>query len=74
VVVTDVGGLASVPTVGCGEVVEPENPRALRAAINRWLLRRSDPEVQTAAIRRAADFDHLTVARSALRSLASVVD
>ena len=73
VIVTDVGGLASVPTPACGEVVEADEPQALTQAIRRWLPRRSDSEVQEAAVRRAADFDYLTVARAALESLASIV-
>lgn len=37
VVVTAVGGLASVPTDGCGSVVPPEDSEALAVAIDRWL-------------------------------------
>ncbi len=37
VVVTAVGGLASVPTDGCGTVVPPEDPGALASALDQWL-------------------------------------
>ncbi len=74
VVVSAVGGLASVPSRGCGEAVPPEQPSALGAAIQRWLMRRDDPSVRAAALARAAEFSLEEAAELALRRLQAVTE
>lgn len=57
VVVTDVGGVASIPNPSCGTVVPSDNAPALAEALSAWIDRRSDEEPKRAAVDRAAYFD-----------------
>jgi glycosyltransferase involved in cell wall biosynthesis len=72
VVVSRVGGLGSVPTEDCGQVVPHDEPDALAEALASWIGRREDPSVSVAARRRAADFDADRLARAALAALRRV--
>ncbi len=69
VVVSRVGGLAGVPTLACGESVPPDDVDALATALRRWLNRRFDPAVASAARARARDFDADALAKVALARL-----
>lgn len=66
VVVTNVGGLASIPTADCGTVVPSNDPAALAVALETWLQKRDDEEPKHAAASRAAAFDVDTQAGLAL--------
>lgn len=66
VVVTDVGGLAGIPTPDCGSVVPTEAPRATAQAIGSWLERRAESTAKSAAVERASQFDLALQARRAL--------
>ena len=57
VVVTDVGGVASIPTPSCGTVVSAGDPAALAEALDDWIGRRHDEHSKRAATERAAAFD-----------------
>lgn len=72
VVVSAVGGLASVPTADCGEAVPSDDPAALATAIERWLFRRGDPSVTRAAVDRAATFSLETTSRQSMDRLRAI--
>ncbi|MBT8206922.1 MAG: glycosyltransferase [Acidimicrobiia bacterium] len=72
VVVSDVGGLPTIPTDDCGTVVPPDDPPKLAVAISAWLERRGDESVSKACRRRASEFDELVLARQAFAVLESV--
>lgn len=66
VVVSDVGGLASIPTPACGSVVPADDPTALAEALESWMSRRHDEAPKRAAAARAAEYD---IDRQAARAL-----
>ncbi len=73
VVVSAVGGLASLPSPDCGESVPAGDPAALAEAAERWLARAGDPEIARAARRRAETFALDDTATRALTRLEEVV-
>lgn len=74
IVVSDVGGLPTIPTDDCGSVVPSEDANALASAISKWLERRGDESVADACRKRAAIFDEVGLARQALELLESVAE
>ncbi len=66
VVVSDVGGLAAIPTSECGEAVAADDPGVLAEAIRRWLHPRRPTGVGDAARRRAGEYEREAVASRAL--------
>jgi len=76
IVVSDVGGLASVPDADSGTVVEPESAAALADALARWLEASGSERAETAvsARRRAQAFYIDVVAAEALRRLRALID
>jgi glycosyltransferase involved in cell wall biosynthesis len=72
VVVSQVGGLASIPTAACGAAVPPERPAELAQAIDRWLSSRHDPSVKSAAVERAAEYSLETTTQTAVDRLREV--
>ncbi len=73
VVVSAVGGLASVPNPDCGESVPPADPAAFAEAAERWLARAGDPEIVRAARHRAGSFALDDTAARALTRLEELV-
>ena len=76
IVVSDVGGLASVPTPACGSTVPPGDPEAIAAELRRWLdMTTSEWEqASLAAHLRAEDFDLRVVAQRALDRFQAVAE
>ncbi len=72
VVVSDVGGLAAIPTPECGAVVPADEPQALAEALLGWLHRSQDPAVRRAAVERASEFELARVTGQSLERLRSV--
>lgn len=73
VVVSDVGGLPSIPTPDCGTVVPADDVPALARALSDWLSRRGSPDVAARCRARAASFDETELATRSLALLESVV-
>ncbi len=74
IIVSDVGGLGSVPTPECGSTVPAEDPGALRSELQRWLdMTQDEWEVAShAAHERGADFEVGAIAQRALDRLQEV--
>lgn len=76
IVVSDTGGLASIPTAECGTLVPPEDPHALAAALQNWATLTGTARLAAArsAHERACDFEISRVATIALGKLRGVAE